>query len=410
MMHGSDDDAGVPEEDRLEITLEDLDQVEEPPAPKRTSAGEPLVVELDGEEDDRWAAQAQALPAPPPPLDGKAEAAPKEYPGLREGAPAAKGEKKGALPRRRVLTSNLLYTAFFGLVGGLLAWLLTEPTISRFAAVGTLGRQVLHEVVFFGIAGLAIGFAIGAVEGAEMKLFERAMAGGAVGMLLGVIGGAAGGALAQFIYGAMSRHYLIQGLALILLRAAGWSIVGTFVAMGPGVGFGSKAKLRNCIIGGALGGLIGGAAFEFIRQESGLSGALNRLIALGTIGFLIGLMVGVVESALKSAWMECIQGPLAGKQFILYERPMSIGAAPHCDIVLFKDQLAAPEHAVIGPEAGHWLITNLDHYYTGTFVNNSPVARQALTDGDMIATGSSAFVFYERAARVSREEVRFGGL
>ncbi|MFQ6097185.1 MAG: hypothetical protein ACE5O2_05600, partial [Armatimonadota bacterium] len=167
-----------PDDDRLEITLEDLADVEEPPPPAPPPAAERLVVEVDA--DDVSSAAVEARPPTPSPLTESppTEAAPRQYPGL-VGQPAAFAEDKEAAPGR-LLTANLAYAAIFGLLGGGLAWALTEPTVSRFPAAGALLKQVVHEAAFFGIVGAAIGFAVGATEGAVLKLFERAMGGGAL--------------------------------------------------------------------------------------------------------------------------------------------------------------------------------------------------------------------------------------
>ncbi len=48
------------------------------------------------------------------------------------------------------------------------------------------------------------------------------------------------------------------------------------------------------------------------------------------------------------------QGPLTGKEFILFKDVMNIGASPRSDIYLFNDPQVADDHAVIRSVGDEW--------------------------------------------------------
>lgn len=88
-------------------------------------------------------------------------------------------------------------------------------------------------------------------------------------------------------------------------------------------------------------------------------------------------------------------GPLAGRQFVLYKNPRTLGSSPKCDVYLFKDAARKPRHAphkvVVYDEI------NCSGSTSGVYVNDVPVKRQRLQDGDRVALGQTVFQCSERA-------------
>jgi len=149
----------------------------------------------------------------------------------------------------------------------------------------------------------------------------------------------------------------------------------------------SALKMRNSMIGGALGGLAGGLIFHMLDgvELFGIEAA-GRLFSLLAIGALIGFGLTAVEAVLKEAWLRIVKGPLAGKEFVIYQDRTVIGASPKADITLFKDESIEPEHAVIEMTPRGFTITD-QRSRTGTFVNDREIESQQLKSGDRIQIG-----------------------
>jgi pSer/pThr/pTyr-binding forkhead associated (FHA) protein len=89
------------------------------------------------------------------------------------------------------------------------------------------------------------------------------------------------------------------------------------------------------------------------------------------------------------------EGPLAGKEFLIFRDTMNIGSSPRSEIYLFNDSGVAPTHAqlrVIGDETE---ITARDRVHP-LMVNQSVVKNARLRHGDRITIGSTSFVFEQR--------------
>lgn len=113
--------------------------------------------------------------------------------------------------------------------------------------------------MFAALVGASVGFALGVAEWIGIYAFGRASKAAALGTLFGMVGGVLGGITAQYVYGLLSINYLIQGTAQLLLRGVGWSIMGLFFGLGQASITSNPKKMRNGIIGGALGGFFSAA-------------------------------------------------------------------------------------------------------------------------------------------------------
>ena len=91
------------------------------------------------------------------------------------------------------------------------------------------------------------------------------------------------------------------------------------------------------------------------------------------------------------ARLEAVAGPLEGKTFPLAEDELSIGREPSNQISLL-DSLVSRRHCAIRRAGEGFLIEDLDSR-NSTFVNNVPVKKRLLADGDQIRIGKSIFVF-----------------
>jgi hypothetical protein len=184
-----------------------------------------------------------------------------------------------------------------------------------------------------------------------------------------------------------------------MARAVGWSILGIFLAIAPGLTLRSGKRLFIGMAGGFLGGMIGGLLFDpvsLILQSAWIS----RLFAITVIGVVAGAGSGWIEAVAKSGWLRVVGGLIVGKQFVIYRNPTNIGSSPQCEIYLFKDPQIAPQHAAIHTVTGGFELEDLGSH-TGTFVNGRPVRRCRLSNNDQIQIGGTTFVYQEKVQDVA---------
>jgi hypothetical protein len=255
-----------------------------------------------------------------------------------------------------------------------------------------------------------IGLALGAVDGIVCRLPRRALLGGGVGLLTGFIGGFVFSFVAGLAYkpiadaaaSQMAAAHRITPFAFtvqLLGRTLAWTLVGMAMGLGQGIALRSKRLLMYGFIGGVIGGLLGGLLFDplhlLLVGEHAPSAHLSRMISLTVIGLAVGAMIGVVELLARDAWLRMVEGPLAGKEFLLFKDAMKIGASPRCDIYLFNDPLVADVHATLRSVGDHCEIEN-EHRPNPILINGRPATLSRLRHGDQIAIGRTVFVFERR--------------
>lgn len=416
------DDQGRPEPEEIDLSLEDLEEEPEPgpvyrpPVTGEGGAGdEVLVITSDDllEVDDELPTSS----APGAPLAGGgsgggfAATNRGQYPAVKGGQyPVVSGGSGGvdgvtgdwgkATKGLQVLRGLLVQMAVAGAVGGLLAWLVTEPQerLHSTYAADMIAELYLSAMIFFSIIGGLIGLCLGVVEGISTANWRQALSGGLIGLGIGAVGGAVAGVLGQMAYSFLGGHGDRLDLGQLLARSVGWSIAGLFIGLGQGASGRSMKKVVNGLLGGASGGFIGGVLFDPIGAL--ISGGMARLAALVVIGTASGAAIGLIEELRKEAWLLIVDGPLTGKQFILYRQQTTIGSSPHCDIALLKDHVLAPQQAVIDLQGGRTMLR-----VTGTmgvtYVNRQPAEQQSLRSGDIIQLGQTVFEYRDRTLPAS---------
>ncbi|MBC7287511.1 MAG: FHA domain-containing protein [Armatimonadetes bacterium] len=351
-------------EDIIEITHADLEDVALPPPPRRPS-----------------------VPADGTPLGGPVSPLPEQMPKYKKGSVA------------EVATSvalNVLPLAVAGGLGGLLAWGILEPFVTDSAVESQMSVVLREMALFFGVLGACVGALIGAADGVTSANVRQALAGGGLGLVVGAGCGAFGGVFGQVLYSSLGGGKSSNPLAQLLVRAAGWAVVGAGVGIAPGVLAKARKKIINGLLGGLAGGAIGGFLFDPIGAIVG-SGELSRLIGMASLGVAAGAAMGIVEQVTKQAWLVITGGPLTGKQFILYNPVTTVGRSYSCDIALVKDAALAELHCRI--DRTHAQSVLLAH--GPTFVNGRPVQRAVLRDGDTIQLGQTVLTYRERPVHPS---------
>lgn len=257
-------------------------------------------------------------------------------------------------------------------------------------------------LVFPMVAGF-VGLAIGAADGALSRAYGRSLLCGLVGLGMGLVAGLLASVAANLLYAVfgvfLSRldrggepttgAFMLQ----MMSRGLAWALAGMAMGLGQGVALRSKKLFVNGMIGGVVGGLLGGLLFDPIgRLLQGGDGNLPRAVGFVVIGLVTGLMVGIVELIAREAWLKMLAGPLAGKEFVIYKDPTSIGSSPKREVYLFKDPDVEPVHALVRRVGEGYEIED-QKTPAGVLLNGRKVTRMRLKSQDQIRIGSTVLLF-----------------
>jgi hypothetical protein len=256
----------------------------------------------------------------------------------------------------------------------------------------------LSTAMWFAIISLFLGLFLGIGEGIFYGSRENAIKYGLIGAGIAVALGFVSGYLASIVYNAMP-YSEDSTFTNSLSRAVAWAVAGLGVGFAVGLIKPHAKRIFYCVIGSAIGGFIGGFLFDYIYDAFTTSetdtGTLSRAIGLIVLGLLIGLGIGLLEQAAKSAWLKVIRGEFEGKEYLVFAGLTSIGNTGKNTIVLFKDKLVGPNHCDIILEGSKYTLIDKGTPM-GTIVNGSPIKRQVLKQGDAISVGNTVMVFNTR--------------
>jgi hypothetical protein len=264
------------------------------------------------------------------------------------------------------------------------------------------------------------GFMIGCMEGILARNFTRAFKAGSLGFIIGFGGGIIAALVTVLLFALLNplgiaivgqeaaadpvNHF--SGLVLMIIkRSLIWTTLFMAVGLGPGIAIKSKKLSFNGFLGGMIGGAIGGFLFDpinyLISGGTFMTGVeVSRAVGFCVVGGCAGLMIGLVEMISKDAWLVMDEGPLRGKQFIIYRDPTIIGSSPRCEIYLFKDPTIEPSHAVIHKIRDGYEIEDKDTP-SATWINGQRIKRKRLLNGDQIRIGKTQFTYAEKQKRPS---------
>lgn len=299
----------------------------------------------------------------------------------------------------------IYYCALLGGCAGYIGWALGRiPTVQQHVWQASIRGMFLGLTVAVVLTIVDILWHLSSREGAGT--IGRVLVAG----LVGGMGGFLGGMIGQLLYSATQ---------LLLFLILGWTITGVLIGAAPGlydllvrlakneaVG-GARRKVLNGILGGTLGGMVGGCVYLVLRGMWGLvlADRADEFLSPTATGFValglcIGLLIGLAQVILKTAWITVVAGFRAGRELLLSRHEMILGRAEGCDIPLFGDGEAEKRHACIRLQGNNYYIEDLETP-GGTYVNGQRVTRQTpLRSGDLIEIGRSALRFGERIKRV----------
>jgi hypothetical protein len=269
-------------------------------------------------------------------------------------------------------------------------------------------RSSVAGFLLFSVVAALVGMTIGGVDGIVCRQPRRAILSALIGGAVGLIGGFVSSILASVIYmpfTALASNWMAGTMAplgflmQIIGRTLAWMLAGMAMGLGQGVSLRSKRLLLFGFLGGTLGGLLGGLLFDpidfVILGTEKPSAHVSRLVGLGVIGAGVGVMIGVVELLARDAWLRMTEGPLAGKEFLLFKDVLRIGADSSSEIYLFGDPQVAPHHATLRTVGDDFEVEN-HNTRNPLLVNGRPVDRRRLNHGDQIAIGRTSFTFQRR--------------
>lgn len=267
--------------------------------------------------------------------------------------------------------------------------------------------------ILFAVVAALTGLFIGAADGLICRLPQRAFICGAVGLAVGSLGGIISTLMAAIVYAGLNTLAMQQmdssegslktlGFTIQLAgRSLAWGFAGLAMGLGQGIAMRSSRLLVYGLTGGVIGGLLGGLLFDpidlILLGGDKPSSHWSRLIGLAVIGSSVGAMIGLVELLAREAWLRMTEGPLAGKEFLIFKNVINIGASPKSDIYLFKDPMVADHHAVIRAIGDGCEIEARQPHHP-ILINDRSVPRTRLRHGDTVTIGRTTFVFQQRKA------------
>lgn len=255
-------------------------------------------------------------------------------------------------------------------------------------------RHSIQQFLFFAMIAVPLAFWLSIGDQMMSRNWTGALISGSVALTLGLLGGGVVSLFINKLYQALGGGSAASFGWQMIARAIGWSLLGAFMTIAPGVVLRNFKRMAIGLAGGLIGGLVGGALFDPLSALTH-NAVVSRFVAIVAIGVLAGVGTGVIENAAKSGWLKVVAGLIAGKQFVLYRNPTIIGSSPQCEIYLFKDSQVAPRHAAIHVVGPGFEIESLQAA-ARTFVNGQPISRSRLHPGDHVQIGSTAFVFQEK--------------
>lgn len=261
-----------------------------------------------------------------------------------------------------------------------------EDELGNALATVTRVSTAMWSAVIALFVGLFLGIGEGVYYGSKEKAFRYALIGAAVSLAIGFVSGY----LAQWMYSEMLTDDPADFTAAFV-RGLGWAVMGLGIGVSVGLIKPEKKRMLFCSLGGLVGAFIGGFLFNYVCDIIP-NDVVARGVAIGVMGILIGVGVGLLEQFAKAAWLKVIRGEFEGKEYLVFAGTTSIGNNGKNTIVLFKDKLVGPHHCDIKLEGSKYVLTDCGTPM-GTIVNGQKTVRHVLRQGDAIAIGNSVLVF-----------------
>lgn len=223
---------------------------------------------------------------------------------------------------------------------------------------------------------LALGTSLALIIGQNYHLRRRllssqeALYGGAGGFLAGLTGGA----IAQLAFLPSANFPHLSWLARLL----GWTVLGTLVGGGMSV-FVPNLPLRNALLAGLLGGLLGAGGFLLLDLVASV--IVGRLVGAWILGFCLGLAIALTETLLRQAMISIQWTPNESTTLTLGREPIHLGSSRQAHIYLPKDQGFPPQFASVFLENNQVILEFHPSIQEQEKYQNMKNLKQTLADG-----------------------------
>lgn len=258
---------------------------------------------------------------------------------------------KSFLARRKVqLTKTDWKAALVGSVGGFAGYIFASIVLTPFVSDSglqshSLGQALLNTSLLSMVSGAVLSCMILAFDNTQSlrgKWHRDLLR----GLPLFAFFGLMSGGLGQLIYSFIG-----------LTRAGAWMLMGAGIGVGIGLLRRDKVQARQGALGGAIGGLIGGILVDafllFSYTEAAF--ALATLFGIVIVGALIALVMRLVQSAFKEAWLVGVSmGPYEGKEYPLNTERVSIGRSELNNISLYRASELPMQSGALVFQNGKW--------------------------------------------------------
>jgi hypothetical protein len=226
----------------------------------------------------------------------------------------------------QAINKSSLVFGIFGAIGAIIGEFITEFFPSN--ENGSFFGNIINISIWtaFICLGIAISLLVKLNIISNKKKFNNEYL--QVGYKSILIGAAIGG-LAQLIY-SFTQNSLAE-----ISRVFCWGI------MGAGIGISTSRIIPNYPkskgkVAGFVGGILGGILF--ILSNSILPESISRFIGIGLIGFLIGLLISIVELFYREAWLTLKWSANETSSISLGSKDLILGSSPKADIYLPSDK------------------------------------------------------------------------
>jgi len=296
-----------------------------------------------------------------------------------------------------ILLKGWFYLGLAGLIGAFLAWIICEPSFDDRYKGGWSSTMIIPLMTI--LICISLGTIESVVERSWKKAIKRGISSCGLGLVLGYLFAIFAGLL-FIVFGVLlinlgaDESSLALNPVFWLSRGIAWALIGLAGGLIFGIISKSKKKTSFGMLGGLIGGFIGGLLFDPIALLTN-GGEASRAIGMSILGGSTGIAIGLVENALKERWLYVKSGPLAGKQFVLYQDLVTIGKAQDSTIYLFKDPSILEQHATIMKRAGRSVINAFGPVVISGQMYQSQ-KEKVLCNGDILQIGRYTFTYAEK--------------
>jgi hypothetical protein len=296
------------------------------------------------------------------------------------------------------LFKGWFYLGVAGLLGAFLAWIICEPSLIDDISDNGWGNVLIIPMVITFIC-ISLGTVESIVERSWKRALLQCLASIGLGIILGFIFKFIASIIFNLLIGWLASNstdltLIVKNPFFWMFRALAWSVFGIAGGLIFGIVSKSGKKIYYGMLGGLIGACIGGFLFDPICLMT-QGGEVSRAIGFSIMGASTGIAIGLVESVLKERWLYVVSGPLAGKQFVLYQDIVNMGKDQSNTIYLFKDPSILDHHASIQRRAGRSVLTAIGPVIiSGQTI--LPRKQRILNSGDVLQIGRYTFSYAEK--------------